>query len=304
MWSRPQQTLLLVELPVAERLARENAQKAKLSHLVWGPEMQPGQAVVDSCVDMLEQNVLVYQPPHKFVSRSQEIVTMKRDKSILVDAEGALKVSAREAELVCEVSTEYSLRQAWQRRSLAYDLAGLGTFIVLEAWVNKLFLALSRAVPAGYRPVGVQQLISADRALFIRAADNLVGMLAGPPGRDKPLDVQIKSLQDSPEIYQFMSPMPYAEGKRGADDQAPPSGRPAKRARTGKGKDKDGKGKGEITVPQGCDSKTAEGKPICFYYNTTGCSLPCKKGRCRRGYHVCWKKGCQKNHPAFECTIL
>ena len=145
------------ETPDAEknclRLARENAQKARLSHLVWGPEMLPGHATVDACVEMLEQNVLVYQPPHKFISRSQEIVSLTRDKSILVDTEGTLKVSAREAELVCEVSTEYSLRQAWQRRSLAFDLAGLATFLIMETWVNKLFLVMSRSVPPGYRPV-------------------------------------------------------------------------------------------------------------------------------------------------------
>ncbi|CAE7537200.1 unnamed protein product, partial [Symbiodinium necroappetens] len=193
------------KMPVAERLAREKAQREKLNGLIWGPEMQPGQGVVDACVDMLEQNVLVYMPPHKFVSRSQEISCVKRDKSVLVDTDGGLKVTAKNHDMSCDASTEYALRQAWQRRSLAFDLAGLGTFHALEDWVNKMFLVLSRPIPPGYKPVNIHQLISADRALFIRAADALVGSLTGVPGRAKPLDEQIVLLQDSPEIVQYVT---------------------------------------------------------------------------------------------------
>ncbi|CAE7828024.1 unnamed protein product, partial [Symbiodinium necroappetens] len=201
-------------MPVAERLAREKAQREKLNGLIWGPEMQPGQGVVDACVDMLEQNVLVYMPPHKFVSRSQEISCVKRDKSVLVDTDGGLKVTAKNQDMSCDASTEYALRQAWQRRSLAFDLAGLATFHALEGWVNKMFLVLSRPIPPGYKPVNIHQLISADRALFIRAADALVGSLTGVPGRAKPLDEQIALLQDSPEIVQYMTPLQGSDNKR------------------------------------------------------------------------------------------
>ena len=214
-------------MPIAEHLAREKAQREKLNGLIWGPEMQPGQGVVDACVEMLEQSVLVYQPPHKFISRSQEIACVKRDKSVLVDVDGGLRVTAKDHSMSCDASTEYALRQAWQRRSLAFDLAGLATFHALEGWVNKMFLALTRQVPQGYRPVNIQQLIAADRALFIRAADALVGGLSGVPGRAKPLDEQVAILQDSPEIVQYMTPLqgstdskrPYTPGDPSA---APP----------------------------------------------------------------------------------
>ena len=100
---------------------------------------------MDACVDMLEQNVLVYQPPHKFVSRSQEIACVKRDKSVLADLDGGLKIASKDRDMSCDASTEYALRQAWQRRSLAFDLAGLASFHALEGWVNRMFLALSHA---------------------------------------------------------------------------------------------------------------------------------------------------------------
>ena len=134
------------KMPVAERLAREKAQREKLNGLIWGPEMQPGQGIVDACVDMLEQFVLVYyQPPHKFASRSQEIACVKRDKSVLADLDGGLKIASKDRDMSCDASTEYALRQAWQRRSLAFDLAGLASFHALEGWVNRMFLALSHA---------------------------------------------------------------------------------------------------------------------------------------------------------------
>ena len=294
------------KMPVAERLAREKAQREKLNGLIWGPEMQPGQGVVDACVDMLEQNVLVYMPPHKFVSRSQEISCVKRDKSVLVDTDGGLKVTAKNQDMSCDASTEYALRQAWQRRSLAFDLAGLATFHALEGWVNKMFLVLSRPIPPGYRPVNIQQLISADRALFIRAADALVGSLTGVPGRAKPLDEQIVLLQDSPEIVQYMTPLQGNDNKRPftpGDGSVPPPD-PRKKPRPPKDPKKaDPKKPKKFVVPDNCCSKTDDGKPICYYYNTAGCKLPCKKGRCRRGMHLCWRKNCGKSHPGYECPM-
>ena len=294
------------KMPVAERLAREKAQREKLNGLIWGPEMQPGQGVVDACVDMLEQNVLVYMPPHKFVSRSQEISCVKRDKSVLVDTDGGLKVTAKNQDMSCDASTEYALRQAWQRRSLAFDLAGLATFHALEGWVNKMFLVLSRPIPPGYKPVNIQQLISADRALFIRAADALVGSLTGVPGRAKPLDEQIVLLQDSPEIVQYMTPLQGNDNKRPytpGDGNVPPPD-PHKKPRPPKDPKKaDPKKLKKFVVPDNCCSKTDDGKPICYYYNTAGCKLPCKKGRCRRGMHLCWRKNCGKSHPGYECPL-
>ena len=294
------------KMPIAERLAREKAQREKLNGLIWGPEMQPGQGVVDACVEMLEQSVLVYQPPHKFISRSQEIACVKRDKSVLVDVDGGLRVTAKDHSMSCDASTEYALRQAWQRRSLAFDLAGLATFHALEGWVNKMFLALTRQVPQGYRPVNIQQLIAADRALFIRAADALVGGLSGVPGRAKPLDEQVAILQDSPEIVQYMTPLQgSADSKRpytpGDSSAAPPD---VKRSRRDPKKPpKEQPKPRKFLVPDNCRSKNDSGKPICFYYNTDGCKLPCKKGRCRRGLHVCWRVGCGKSHPGFECPL-
>ena len=77
------------KMPVAERLARQKAQEARL------PETMPSHEVVDKLVEMLEQGVLSYLAPGKYVSRAQEIQSVKAEKSISIDGDGNLKVAVR-----------------------------------------------------------------------------------------------------------------------------------------------------------------------------------------------------------------
>ena len=78
----------------------------------------------------------------------------------------------------------------------------------------------------------------------------------------------------------------------------------------GSGKDSKGKGKGRKhsgnagNMPyelQGME-KSHGGKPICFGYNCkSGCSNSVDGNRmCSRGKHVCARKGCGGDHPAFS----
>ncbi|CAJ1409327.1 unnamed protein product, partial [Effrenium voratum] len=46
-------------------------------------------------------------------------------------------------------NTEIKLKSAWQRRSLAMDLANLASFQVIESWVQYLFLQLVKDQPRG-----------------------------------------------------------------------------------------------------------------------------------------------------------
>lgn len=180
------------------------------------------------------------------------------------------------------------------------DQAGLCSFIEIERWVEHLFNLQCREVPKGWAPLTLQQLISADKALFIHASENLAGNLVSVTGAPKPFDLQIKQLMYANEIVQHLTLLPKAE-----PPQAPPSYGNQDRD-YGKGKGKAGKGKGgkteagKVTLPQGCVSKTDKNKPICFAFNRGKCQ---KKGvRCARGLHVCWKEGCYRSKPFHECT--
>lgn len=78
-----------------------------------------------------------------------------------------------------------------------------------------------------------------------------------------------------------------------------------------KGKDKGKKGNksgrfdNNTPMPRelwGLESKTQNGAPICYGYNTqAGCRNATEHGGCRRGKHACAQKGCGGQHPAYEC---
>ena len=52
---------------------------------------------------------------------------------------GALRLSKKQRLEDVNVTGEHKLRQAFLRRSLAYDLAGIATFAVLDLWTQKPF---------------------------------------------------------------------------------------------------------------------------------------------------------------------
>ena len=265
---------------MAERQTRQVEQEARLEGIMFSPEVTPSHALVDLCVNMLEQNVLAWIKPEECTSRSQEIQSLKRDSKVSLDASGSIKISSKAASTTCTVSSELDLRNALQRRSLAMDQAKLCSFKEIEMWVQHLFLSHERAQPSGFASVTLQQIIECDKQMFIRASNNLVGHLQSEPGSAMtPLDKEIKALRTSPQLMPYLMPMPVRTApkstpkpdKRSASDA---SDRPNKYQKgKGKGKSK-GKSKtkqGSIDIPQGCVAKIPDGKPLSFAFNKGIC---------------------------------
>ncbi|CAE7417915.1 unnamed protein product, partial [Symbiodinium pilosum] len=158
------------KLPVAERNARVEEQHKRLTGLVHTPQ---------------------YVPMNRWTSRAQELSLAKKDPLVQVDSEGAIKVGAKSPEATCDIGGAYALRQAFLRRSLAFDLGHLASFSVMETYVSMLFEHLQRPVPKGYSSVTLGQVLAADKELFVRAAHELDGKLQSPAG-----------------VIQFLLPMP------------------------------------------------------------------------------------------------
>ena len=155
---------------------------------MFSPEVTPSHALVDLCVNMLEQNVLTWIKPEECTSRSQEIQSLKRDAKVSLDANGSIKISSKAASTTCTVSSELDLRNALQRRSLAMDqaklcsfkeiemwvqhlfLAKLCSFKEIEMWVQHLFLSHERAQPSGFASVTLQQIIECDKQMLSRVS--------------------------------------------------------------------------------------------------------------------------------------
>ena len=51
------------KLPTSERVARAQEQKKRLSGVIWGPDTEPSDQLVDRFVQMAEENVVTYVKP-------------------------------------------------------------------------------------------------------------------------------------------------------------------------------------------------------------------------------------------------
>lgn len=261
---------------------------------------------------MIENNTLKYLPMNRWISRSQELALRKNDPAVSLDNEGNIKISGKTPDLTCDTSGLYALRQAFQRRALAFDLGHLATFGCMEAWTNDIFERTQRVPPKGYAAVSIGQVISADRELFVQAAHRLEGKLQGVPSGTRPLDSVLKELSVSHEVIQYLLPLaaasaspnpPLPPKKVLVDSPPPPPEDAALRDPRGGGKLKKArKDKIQIVIPNGCAARDGQNRPNCFDYNRGKCSLKVSKGRCAKGFHQCWKVGCNKNHPFTECT--
>lgn len=289
------------KLAAAERLDRQAKQERSLGGLVFTPETRPANACVDLCVEMLETGVLQYHVPSKWISRAQEAQCLKRDSSINIDADNNLKIATKSADLSCDVSSEMRLRQAWGRRSLAFDLANLASFRVMEEHVQFLFSVLQRVQPKGFQGVQLSQIIEADKQMFILASNNLMGRLTASPGAAPALDAEIARLSRSPELMQYLAPLQVPQVPNIPHKPWTPKGDGKNRKGT-KGDKGNSKGsKGTLDLPEGCVTKDDSNKPLCFAFNTHGCKNACKNGRCIKGYHKCWRKGCFGSHSFNNC---
>ena len=291
------------KLPTAERLARQTAQQSRLGGLIFNPDTIPANQLVDTFVEMLEHNTLTYVKPEQCISRAQEVSSVKKDQTIATDAQGVLKIATKSSEVSCDANSELKLRAAFQRRSLAMDLAGIASYDVIEPWIQFLFSQMLREQPRGFSRVTLQQLIDCDKQLFIMASHLTLGKLQSSPADPKPLDEAIKELKVSHEILQYLSPLPTIK-----HHEPPPIGppRPTKVQKVGDDKDGKGKGKGKqskINIPDGCTTHDAENKPLCFKFQTGKCSFKGPAGkRCAKGYHKCYKQGCYRPRPYFQCN--
>jgi hypothetical protein len=124
------------KLPMAERQTRQMEQEARLEGIIFSPEVTPSHALVDLCVNMLEQNVLAWIKPEECTSRSQEIQSLKRDSRVSLDSSGNIKIISKTTANTCAATSELDLRNALQRRSLAMDQAKLCSFKEIEMWVQ------------------------------------------------------------------------------------------------------------------------------------------------------------------------
>eukprot|EP00435_Cladocopium_sp_Y103_P021325 s1919_g5.t1 len=292
-------------IPLAEKMDRIRLQKDRLVGISFTAQTEPSHNLIDRVCQQLEDNVISYVELQKCTSRQDETLHAKVDTSVSLDNSGGLRLSKKQRLDDVNVTGEHRLRQAFLRRSLAYDLSGIGTFAVMDIWTQKLFEKMNETPVTNFRHVTVEQILNADKALWVKVSDDTRGKLQTKTGEDKAFDKSFQKFSEHPEVLQHLTPLQASSMTRGDSSSSFHQGGKGKGAQSSDGKGKHAKGKGKssnpgITVPDDCEI-FVDGKQLCKRWQLGRCTAKIKPGkRCMVGWHMCWKKGCHKNHPGNE----
>ncbi|CAE7270489.1 unnamed protein product [Symbiodinium sp. CCMP2592] len=159
------------KLPGAERAQRLELQATRLGGLEIKHDLEPAFCVYDAVTTQVEQGSLKYIHPSNVPTRQQELSQAKPAKELTLDASGnGLSIQDKQSKVQAQLGTEMATYRALQRRGLAYDLVGVLSFRVHERWLQKAFAHMSAPAPPGYSRPSLQQVLRADRALWLELA--------------------------------------------------------------------------------------------------------------------------------------
>ena len=295
-------------IPLAKKMDRIRQQQSRLQGICFTPQSEPSHSLIDKVCQQLDDNVVSYIELQKCTSRQDETLHAKADTSLSLDASGGLKLNKRQKLEDTNVTGERGLRQAFLRRNLAYDRAGIGTFSTMDLWTQKLFEKMNESPIAHYRSISVEQIINADKALWVKLSNETRGKLQPKTGEARSFDIAFAKFCDHPEILQHLSPLQMAGSWRVEPASGSHGAPKGKGTFQSDGKGKQGKGKNKqagpgIQVPDNCEI-FVDGKQLCKRWQIGRCTAKIKPGkRCMVGYHMCWRKRCYKNHPGNECPL-
>ena len=284
------------KLPMAERAERLSQLKAQLIGVTIDVQLEPAHRLVDSINQQIEDNCIKYVPIKDCLSRESELLHQKHETAIDFLPDGTMKLSKKQKELQADTTGELKVKMAMQRRALAYHMAGACSYTVLDTIISRMFALLTKEPVAGMKSITLQQIIHADRELWMQAAQATRGKILGSVG--KPLEEELEKLQDSPEVRYHLLPLQAQGVKRGHEDDGEDIKiKKIKIKKKGKGK---GSGQGSFNLPENCVPVTPSNQRICFQYNRKHCNHQ-NDAQCARGLHVCWKQKCHGKHPGDDC---
>lgn len=300
------------KLAPPERAARYDSQKARLIGLDLDGELEISNSLLDEVMQMLEDDQLQYVPLEHCTKREQESGGVKRDHTLKASiATGDIKVSGADILPSADLASDLKIKFALQRRSLAFDQAGLVDYEKFEKWNSTLLAHVMRPAPAGYAQVDINQALRADAMLF-----KLLGKATRsgirPTALSKPLERELQACMYDPQVMFLLMPLPSKSTAATSSNRqlppAPPAPQakavrndtnpvPKKKARKGAGKGKGESGSSLLAEFAGMSTKDDHNVNICLMFNkATGCKFGKPGGRCGRGRHVCASPGCLGSH--------
>jgi len=109
-------------LPIPERASRLASQQIRLAGVLIEGPLEPSHGLIDYVFGLKEAETLRYVDPAKCTSRAMELVGVKKQSGIKVNAQGQVIIEDKPSVLTTDISCEFRCRQALQRRSLGRSL--------------------------------------------------------------------------------------------------------------------------------------------------------------------------------------
>ena len=288
------------KMAMPERLERLKRLRADLPGLTIDANLEPSHALVVKVMSMIEEQAIFYIDLPSCTSREAEINQKKKDNTLEFGSDGVLKLSKHDKFTPADTSGERKVKMCLLRRALAFEMTGIASFSVIDAFISKLFLLLDRKPVSGFHQITLQQLIAADQALWQRVAQETRGQVLVTPD-PKPVDKAIREAADHIDIMYHLLPVPSASKRPSEPDEAPWQNkkRPKNKPQDKEKPKASTPGPRNIVLPPNCVPRDNANQNICFGYNVGSCNM--RGYKCRRGVHLCWRKDCFGKHPYSQC---
>ena len=196
-------------MAVAERTARYEEQKRRLSGIELMGELEPSYALIDLVYQMSEDGQLRYVRWEQATKRDQELMGVKVDPVWKPDSNVIVKEVKVQEVLKADFDTDLKLRFVLQRRSLAFDQARLVGFDKFERWTQVLMEAYTSTPPDGYQKVSLEQVHRADIELFkVMMRETRSGIKV--VGDVQHMDAALAKAISATEVRLHLQPLPQA----------------------------------------------------------------------------------------------
>ena len=298
----------LRKLPPQERDERAKRLAAKITGFSIQGECEPAHVIVDFFTTMIEEGAPKYLPLSKCISRAQELQSQRSDRRIVVLEDQQLQVKHKAPELAADLSTDLKVQNAFIRRGLACEQAGLLTHETHEKLRHEFMSHMMRTPPPGFKAPDISAVLRADKELWMRAFDKCKSSIKPDASGAYPVGEALLEFQHSPQVVFHLLPTPEAKGVKRAQKDSSEDDAVAPVKKDNKKKKKQKKKTNErVKVPdalRGFSGLNKSKMRVCYNFNLPhGCSNSThdKDGhtRCVKGCHECIK--CGGKHSVNDC---